>query len=439
MSADDLEIRSGGIVAVDTDELRRAAGRLQAAAGEARGLGRRVDRALDALPPSGFAVLPVLSQCRRAGEAAAETAERIAADLRTLADVYEYVELGAAAAAAALAGDPGAAAELRARQDALRAASPAVAHLAAAARRDWWARQDDGLTTLAQRLGLLAGVPPPAAAALAGLSAGLVTVVGRGTVPRGQAMGGVAPAVTVTPLQPPVVAAAPATLAEAVRRVPMGTQARVRVEEYTMPDGSRQFVAYVTGTKDDAPGEAFDMEANLQAYLQREQTASIAAVGRALDQSGAAPGDRVHLVGYSQGAMIATHVAMDSPYDVATLVTVGSPVQGEVGDHTLSVALRHSDDPVSALAGGGFATGSGAPGSFVAERTALRDPVPVTQWTMGAHDLGRYAQTATLLDGSADPRMDGVRGALGALAGAASVTAVEYAVTDEPAVADGPR
>ncbi len=133
----------------------------------------------------------------------------------------------------------------------------------------------------------------------------------------------------------------------------------------------------------------------------------------------------MHAFGHSQGAMVATHVAMEGGYDAQTLVTFGSPVEGDVGDDTLSVALRHADDPVTALAAGGHPGSVGAPGSFVAERTA--DPLP------GLHDIGipahhieSYTQTAQLLDDSDDPRMTAVRQVFDELGAAASVEVTEY-------------
>ncbi len=72
--------------------------------------------------------------------------------------------------------------------------------------------------------------------------------------------------------------------------------------------------------------------------------------------------------------MVASRLAVEGGYDVKTLVTLGSPVEADVGDGTLSVAVRHTDDPVAALQGGGYDTAVGAPGSFVAER--LADPLP---------------------------------------------------------------
>jgi hypothetical protein len=124
--------------------------------------------------------------------------------------------------------------------------------------------------------------------------------------------------------------------------------------------------------------------------------------------------------------MVNAHVALEGGYDVQTLVSLGSPVEAHVGDGTLSIALRHSDDPVTALAGGGHAGAVGAPGSFIAERTA--DPaLGMHDYRLPAHGIDGYTETARLLDASTDPRMDAVRGLFDELGSAASVEITEYA------------
>lgn len=433
MSADDLEIRSGGVVAVDTGELRGAAGRLRLLAGDLHEPRRALTRAADALPASGWIALASLGAASQATGAAADDLERLARDLDALADLYEYVELDAAATAALLSGDHAAAQRLRARAHELAFGDPGLARRAAAEEADWVARRDDGLAMIAARFGVVAAFSPVAVygvVALSGAATGIVAGIGasgRGVVPRDRVLSGPSPAVSVTPTRAAAAAVAPGTLGEVVGRMAMAPDARVRVETYAMPDGTRQYVAYVTGTKGDEPGEPWDNASNLDLYLRDEQSASLAATREALALAGAAPGDRVHLVGHSQGAMVATHLAMDSPYDVATLVTIGSPVQGEVGGGTLSVALRHVDDPVSALAAGGVAGGVGAPGSFVAERVALAPDAPPAEWLLGAHGLDRYTETAGMLDASSDPRMDAVRDRLADLGAATTVTTTDYA------------
>jgi hypothetical protein len=94
------------------------------------------------------------------------------------------------------------------------------------------------------------------------------------------------------------------------------------------------------------------------------------------------------------------------------------------------VTLRHTDDPVPALAGGGHGIPVGAPGSFVAERTA--DPVAgMHDLDFPAHGIAGYTQTAQLLEASGDPRMGAVRQLFDELGGAASVEVTEYSAQRE--------
>ncbi len=179
-----------------------------------------------------------------------------------------------------------------------------------------------------------------------------------------------------------------------------------------MPDGSRQFAVYVAGTQTAAPHteEPFDMGSNLELYAG-ERSASYDAALAALRDAGAGSGDVVHAFGHSQGAMVAAHVALEGGFDTRTLVSFGSPIEADVGDRTLSISLRHSDDPVAALAGGGSAGAVGAPGSFIVSRTA--DPASgLHDFQLPAHGIDEYARTAMLLDDSGDRTHGGGAGAV---------------------------
>ena len=194
-----------------------------------------------------------------------------------------------------------------------------------------------------------------------------------------------------------------------------------------MPDGTRQFAVYVAGTRtvEADTTEPFDMGSNLELYTG-ERSASYDATLAALAAAGAEAGDVVHAFGHSQGAMVTAHLALEGGYDTRTLVSIGSPVEADVGEGTLSISLRHRDDPVAALAGGGHAGTVGAPGSFVAERTA--DPqLGMHDYRLPAHGIDGYTETARLLDASTDPRMDAVRELFDELGSAASVEITEYA------------
>lgn len=436
MSDDGLEIRSGGVIAVDTESLRAAAARLILLAADADGVRARLAEATGVLTDAGVWIYPPAIEAGRIGEEAASIAD----DLRAMADMYDLVEIWIALDAAELAGDTQRVAALRA-QWAQAAEGHADAAVGAAAAITGWTigRRGDivaqyGAATPSPFGSLMIGADPrPAWGVVLGGGALLGTLVldavGRGAVGAAP-LGGRSQPVTVTPLRTGR-GAAPAGLADMAKRIPQGA-GRVRVEKYTMPDASTQFVAYVAGTRmGEGSDEPWDMTSNLRLYTG-ERSASYDATMAALAAAGAEPGDTVHLAGHSQGAMIASHVAASGVYSVPTLLTLGDPVQVDVGPATMNIDVRHGDDPVSALAAGGHPGGVGSPESFVAQRTS-----PETflggEAAMDPHALTRYTETAALLDASSDPRMVPVRTALDDLGSAASVQVTVYRATLSPA------
>lgn len=387
----DLEIRSGGIVAVDVASLRVAAAEISVLAASCRTIAERLGPTVPVLSDAGYWHLtPVESSLL-----AATAGERIAADLRDMADLYELVERAATE----------------------RLTDPAERLTLARAQADRAGDIDAGFRPH-QAFGslLLGGL----GLVLVSGALGLVHVADRGRLAAGTALTGVAGGVRTTLLSTRP-GTAPGTLEELTARIPAKTDARVRVERYDMPDGAVQFVVYADGTQLEASDdEPFDLESNLELYLRHEESESYRAVRQALDAAGAVEGSTVHLVGYSQGAMVASHIALSGDYRVPTLVTVGSPVEADVGEGTLSVSLRHTDDPVSYLATGGFAAGVGAAGSLVAERR-IGTVGPITP-----HRIEHYRETAAMLDASTDPRMGAVRARLGELSTATTVTVSLY-------------
>ena len=444
--SDDLEIRSAGAVAVDTVTLRSAADGFVALADEldeiARLVGSAAHRLVD-VSSSDYGSAYEIEVLRRRILSASEAAGEIVGALLGAAAVYEVVELRVERAAGVAAGDAADVARIDARLAALDREYPDAAGLASREAFAHELRWPGGLAV--QAPGLLWWLAPgfhltaiPLAWSLQHALAGL----GGGTVPAVTSLRGAPPAVTVSPVAPRAPATAPASLADAAARVPGGAEARVRVERYTMPDGSRQFAVYVAGTQTVAgdPREPFDMASNVELY-SGERSASYAATIAALADAGARQGDVVHAFGHSQGAMIATRLALEGQYDARTLVTFGSPVEGQVGDGTLSVVVRHRDDPVAALSGGGHIAPVGAPGSFVASRTA--DPLPgLHDLRMPAHGIDSYTETARMLDDSDDARMEAVRQVFDGLGAAASVDVIEYsaerAVLPQPDPRPGP-
>ncbi len=436
--SDDLEIRGGGAVAVDTETLRRTASGFadaQLALDDLAARARSLQHTLRAQGRDAWEADDAVGALAARIRDAADEAAGIAARLRAAAAVYELVELDAAAQASALAGDHRGLARIARARERLWAEHPLAAGEAwflAFERAVMWPSElvrqatETGLkSTIA--LGPQAGIVGGATLGVVVLGFGAVFgVSGAGRVPRSARLSGVPPPVAVTTTLRSA-AAAPATLAAAASRIPHGTDARVRVERYTMPDGSRQFALYVAGTRDVGIGgdDPWDNASNLELY-GGTTSASYAATTHALEAAGAQPGDVVHAFGHSQGALITSHLALEGEYDTRTLVSLGSPVEAEVGPQTLSVGIRHTDDPVAGLAGGGHAAPVGAAGSFVVETAAAPATGP-DDFTGPAHRLTAYLETAARVDAAADPRVAALREVFAELGTATDVEATEFA------------
>lgn len=406
----DLEIRSGGVIAVDTEELRVVAQRLRIVAAEVSELGTLAWSAAASASahPSQISQLEARWLAERL-TALSIVPTTLASDLEWLAAIYELIELRAELAAAEASGDHARASVLSAQVAVLLVAHPGVdAEADQLVTAGQWRMPGE---TAAQfgLLWLVPGIGFAAASTSTFLSwavgrAGSGTVAAGGFSPpplSGASLTGPRAPLLATPAPPP---SPVASLADAAARIPGGGDSRVRVETYRMPGGSAQYAVYIAGTQTflGGQGDPFDMTSNVQLY-RGERSASLAVVEDALAQAGAQPGDVVHAFGHSQGGMLANALALDGAYDTRTLVTFGSPVEAEVSSEVLSIGIRHLDDPVAALAGGGHPTSVGAPGSFIAERVG--DPGGGPQdLALAAHGIDRYTQTAAMVDASADPR-----------------------------------
>lgn len=423
-----LEIRSGGAIAVDPASLRELADRL----GQARGWvdagtgGTRT--AIDRLwwaPILGHACGWQVDQLRHRMVLAAHELDDLAGRIRSTADAYEIVDLmfrvelswlhhgehdatGAAERAALEA-------RIREIADADGDAYDEARAVMAAWEEDYGA--DEQLT------GALEGISP-AAAAFVRMAALANRGAGTGVIPRGAKLRGSEVRAGATAVSSGA-ATAPQSLAEATSRIPDSDgAAQIRVEKYTMADGSVQFAVYLAGT---STGErnTFNWPSNVDLYFGKTSP-SFTATMAALADAGAKPGDVLHTFGFSQGAMIAARLATEGDYRVQTVVGLGSPVDADLGDDTLSLQLRHRDDPIALLAAGGMPAGTGAPQSVVVERIA-RPQEGLSDLLMPAHRLDPYVATAGMVDASDDVRVDAFRDALAELdASAVQVEFTEY-------------
>jgi hypothetical protein len=437
--SDDLDIRSGGAIAVDTGSLRAAASRFDAFADDLDRTAMIAQDAATGLAPLSWVAASAAGHAQRVADEARRIAGRAREKgdgLRAAATVYESAEIEAQLAAARAAGDTGAEASLSARQAELEATFPGLTQL----RDDLLARHGsswrEGLLSDA-----LAGATEPADFLAGGWSAGLgllgtgalgalllgVGATAAGVVKRDARLAGGTPEVTVR-VTSRAVTTAPMDAAAALARIPGAGDTRVRVERYQFAGGERQFVVYVAGTQTALGPDPWDNRSNVELY-SGNRSASYAATAAALHAAGARTGDIVHAVGHSQGAMIAGRLALEGGFDTRLLLSAGSPIDADVAPPTLSVNLRHADDPVTALASGGHAHQVGAEGSVVVERDAHAGPGV----SFDAHHLGVYIETAERLGEASDPRLDDMRDVFERLGGATLVTAIEF-TADRPMV-----
>ncbi|MGO2684449.1 MAG: hypothetical protein ACTIAA_09510 [Microbacterium sp.] len=418
-----LDITHGGAIAVDPEALRAVADALVALAPhfeDAAHAVRRAHGSLAAMPTTGAHVdTAALWASVDRTEALHEDCRTAGENTRLMADVYELVERRAQLDALAIQGKPPTGALLD-RVAALEASDPRVLEMETWLIAAWEKNRFDGLDEQFDLDGLHAG---PGIAVLFAAAAAL-GARGFGRLPPNATLSGSAGPVSVAPVRTTAPIAPPTSLAEGFRRLD-ASAGQITVEKYSMADGSRRFVLYSKGTQSLASDEPFDMESNIDAYLG-EEPASYAATIEALEASGAKPGDEVQVYAHSQGAMNSAYLSTQSEFDVSVQVTAGSPMHPTVGEDQLLIEMRHPDDIVSGLAGGGLPGGSGATDSIVATRdgSSLDLGLP-------AHMLGNYIETAEMVDASGDVRLEAWRDKARELNEAVSIESIEYVAKRE--------
>ena len=199
---------------------------------------------------------------------------------------------------------------------------------------------------------------------------------------------------------------------------------RVRIERYETPTG-RTAVIYLPGTAEWNPvgsGKAFDIRSDVELASGRATTDSLDAVRHAIKQADLVPSEKLILVGYSQGGMIAAELT-ESGLPVAGLVTIGSPIADAIIPKDVPViSLEHSNDVVPAISG---------KTNPISENwvTATRHlDLQAGQSVIAAHAMSGYQETAVLADRSSDEGVIHVkREILGQLTDAKLVSVREFA------------
>lgn len=399
-----LTIDHGGAIAVDPDALREVAHRLDVTAAlyaQARTALSEAHRIIVDTP--GFTEYVDTVALWAAGVRAAtlhSECQETASSTLLMADVYEYVELRAEAEMLAHS-DPSTAQRLMGQADRLAAHDERVAAMADELIAEWVTTRFEGLD----------GNPflPSIYDQLFGTAAFVGAASGLGKVLPGETLWARGDAVRVTPVKTSSPGGAPSGLAGSLGRMPVTDGAQIAVEKYSFADGRAKYVVYLKGTQSIGWGDKqpFDMKSNAELYVGGSMPASYRSTLDALEAAGARPGDEVDVVAHSQSGMIAAHLSMESEFDVPMQITAGSPVEPTLDDDQTIVQLRHTDDMVNSLAGGGSPEGTGSPDSVVISNQG--DPEDTLgDFVLDAHQLDSYIETAEEADAAGDLRIEAI-------------------------------
>lgn len=404
-----VNITSGGAISVDSEAFRGIGERLETLSWElvrALDIVRRAQHVLESVSEPSLRVrLSELASREHRLEVHAGDAGKAATGTLLMADVFELVELRAQQQALAV-NHPDQALALQERVDVLLSSDPRLSDMADEVVRTWADARLEGLgehpvEKLLQPGLWSTGILLPIVAGV--VASGLLK--GKGTTPFGTSLQGAPPPVKVTESARVTGANITRNLGQALARIPQG-DAQIRIEKRTYEDKHVEFTAYVAGTKTPFPGtkQPWDMGSNWDLYIDREKSASSAALTAALQEAGAKPGDRVDFVTYSQGGLDANDLAMNGPYETKVVVAVADPSQMSLRDDQMLVELRHSDDMVgSGLSGGGSFGGTGSSDSFTITRQGSDG---LLGNSLDAHFLESYKETVDEAMKTKDVRFD---------------------------------
>jgi hypothetical protein len=183
---------------------------------------------------------------------------------------------------------------------------------------------------------------------------------------------------------------------------------QIRIDKFVDANGRRSFEVYLSGTQTFSTSKTstpFDMTSNVKG-IAGESNASLAAVEKAMRESGIRPGDPVNITGHSQGGLLAHEVAATGRWNIEVALEAGPPAsQSSLPSGTTELIIAHNEDVVTAL--GGSRPDDSA---IVVHATAFPDGhVPAGESTPPAHDTHRYEHTARVLDGAASSVVDAAR------------------------------
>ncbi|HEY6797214.1 MAG TPA: hypothetical protein VI248_21280 [Kineosporiaceae bacterium] len=201
--------------------------------------------------------------------------------------------------------------------------------------------------------------------------------------------------------------------------------------------GRRAWIVQIPGTQSWSPragSDPLDLTGNIHG-MAGDPTAAAEVVTEALASAGARPADPVLLVGYSQGGIVAAHLAADPSFRrrfaVSHVVTVGAPVAvAAIPGSVPTLSLEHDHDLVPRLDG---AVNPDHPSWITV--TAPAEPAGAPPDAVLSHDLGSYRRTAVAVDASNDPGLLLWRSGLAPFLAGDGTTAARLVVVGERRIA----
>lgn len=187
----------------------------------------------------------------------------------------------------------------------------------------------------------------------------------------------------------------------------------------------KAFVVSIPGTQGRefyATANPFDVMGNADA-VRHDSRYFAQAVDEALKQAGAGAGDKLYLVGYSQGGLHAMNVAeneeINTAYSVQLVVTAGSPTAWESSGPASYLHLEHRDDHVPRVDAGTNPDEAGR--TTITLNSDVESVSGAESGLNSAHKLDVYLAGAAQADRSSHPSVAAVTGALAGAVGAGSV------------------
>lgn len=186
----------------------------------------------------------------------------------------------------------------------------------------------------------------------------------------------------------------------------------VEVQRIEHEDGTVSWVVAVPGTMGGFPppgtsGVPMSWDSNASDYLGMTSAAD-ALVVAAMARAGIAPGEKVLIAGYSLGGMVVTNLANDPAvrerFDIAAVVTFGSPVAHLPAPPVPALNVQHVEDGLAGLSGQiGARDGGPAPGEVV----VVRELGSAAGAGFDSHGIEVYRETAEQLTDSEHPGLAG--------------------------------